>query len=236
MRAMFGLDLIEHLIERLLGIFGFGDHPEHDLAVHRDEPAIAIPREPRVAALLRERVDRGVVEPEVEDRVHHAGHRRRRAGAHADEQWLLRIAELCVRELLDLQERRADFSLELGGIVAGAVRHHVAADLGHDREAGRNRQAERGHLGEVRALATERSFVFGAAFCFAAAERFDERHDVPPSLRKSAISAYGPSSECSMPSRLSRSLGSGSITITPPLSKNAATTGRSCSSDSNTAA
>jgi hypothetical protein len=60
-------------------------------------------------------------------------------------------------------------------------------------------------------------------------------HEAPASSRKSAIRRYGSMNQLSSASRLSRSFASGSITITPPLSKNAATVGRSFSSDSNTA-
>ena len=60
-------------------------------------------------------------------------------------------------------------------------------------------------------------------------------HDAPASRRKSAIRRYGSMNQLSNARRLSRSLWSGSITMTPPLSKNCATIGRSFSSDSNTA-
>jgi hypothetical protein len=59
---------------------------------------------------------------------------------------------------------------------------------------------------------------------------------VAPSRRKSAIARYGWISCRSSASRLSRSLGSGSMTITPPRSKNAATVGWSPTSESKTAA
>ena len=84
-----------------------------------------------------------------------------------------------------------DLGREPAGIVPGAVLHHVAADLGRDREAGRHRQAERRHLGEVRALAAEQRLVLGAAFGGATAELTDVLHEAPPSRRKSAIAMYG---------------------------------------------
>ena len=64
-----------------------------DLAVHLDEPAVRVVREARVAGGRRETLDRDVVQAEVEDRVHHPGHRDRRARAHGDEERLARVAE-----------------------------------------------------------------------------------------------------------------------------------------------
>ena len=47
---------------------------EHDAPVHRDEAAVGVVGEALVVRLLGEAFDRIVVEPEVEDRVHHPGH------------------------------------------------------------------------------------------------------------------------------------------------------------------
>jgi hypothetical protein len=59
---------------------------EHDVGIHLDEAAIAVPGEARVAGRGGEALDAGVVEAEVEDRVHHAGHGDAGAGADGDEQ------------------------------------------------------------------------------------------------------------------------------------------------------
>ena len=55
---------------------------EDDVAVHRHEAAVAVPGEAGVLRDLRQTLDRPVVQAEVEDRVHHAGHRRPGAGPH----------------------------------------------------------------------------------------------------------------------------------------------------------
>ena len=55
------------------------------LAVHLDQPPVRVEREPRVSGGRREPLDRDVVQAEVQDRVHHPGHRDRRAGADRDE-------------------------------------------------------------------------------------------------------------------------------------------------------
>ncbi len=128
-RLVRALDVVEDDVERRFVVLVARDHAEDNLAVHRDEPAVAIPREARVAARGGERGDGGVVEPEVQDRIHHAGHRRGRAAAHADEQRRLAVAELRLGQLLDPRERDVDLGRELGGIRAVAVLHHVPAHL-----------------------------------------------------------------------------------------------------------
>ena len=79
-------------IERFLE--GVGRHVHHDLAEHLDEPAVGIAREPHVAArLLGQPLQRFLVEAQVQDGVHHAGHRELGAGPDADQQRVAGIAE-----------------------------------------------------------------------------------------------------------------------------------------------
>ena len=68
-------------------------HAEHDVAVHLDEAAVAVIGEARVAAAPDQALHRDVVEAEVEDGVHHAGHGGAGAGADRDQQRVVRIAE-----------------------------------------------------------------------------------------------------------------------------------------------
>ena len=92
--------------------------------------------------------------PEVEDRVHHPGHRELGAGADAHEERVRGVAEALAGLRLDLADRLEDVVPEaVGQLLAGG--EVVVAGLGRDREAGRDRQARVGHLGEARALAAE---------------------------------------------------------------------------------
>ncbi len=75
------LQRLDDHFERLMVLIGALLHAEDDVAVHLDEPSVAVPREARVAGLGGERLDRLIVETEVEDRVHHAWHRVAGAGA-----------------------------------------------------------------------------------------------------------------------------------------------------------
>ena len=93
------LELVERLLERV------GVDPFDDLAVHLDQPPVRVVGE---AAVPRGggQAERGlVVQPEVEDRVHHPGHRDRRAGANRDEQRVGRIAEARAGRVLETTRR-----------------------------------------------------------------------------------------------------------------------------------
>ena len=165
--------LLTQLLERVLEEVA-GD-VEHDLAEHLDEAAVRVVGEALVVGLLRQPADGRVVEPEVEDRVHHPGHRERRTGAHGHEERVGVVAEALAHLLLERRER-------LGDLVHQAVGQHVVgvhvrvAGLGGDREAGRDRQAELGHLGEVGALAAEQELLLLRALF----EGVDVLHDRSP--------------------------------------------------------
>ena len=97
---------------------------------------------------------RGVVHPEVEDRVHHSRHRRARARPHADEQRRRRVAEAHPRCFSRRASAACDLGARLGAGHARTARERVA-DLGRDREARRYGQPEGGHLRQPGALASE---------------------------------------------------------------------------------
>ncbi len=136
---------------------------EHHVGIHRDEAAIAVVGKAAVAGDFRQRLHGHVVEAEVEHRIHHAGHRGARAGAHRDEQRIVGVAELAAGDARDVIERILHLSFKLLriGLVVGV---EMGAELGRDGEAGRHRQAEVRHLGKVRALAAEQVAHVGRAF------------------------------------------------------------------------
>ena len=81
---------------------------QHHVAEHLDEAAIAVLREARIAAAALVRDHGLVVQAEVQDRVHHAGHGELRAGADADQQRVLGVAQFLFHALFEqLQARRA---------------------------------------------------------------------------------------------------------------------------------
>ena len=60
--------------------------PIDDLAVHLDQTPVGIVGEAVVPCCSRQTLHGLVVETEVQDRVHHPGHRYRGTGAHGHEQ------------------------------------------------------------------------------------------------------------------------------------------------------
>jgi hypothetical protein len=125
-----------------------------DLSEHLDQAPVRIVREARVARALGETPDCVVVQTEVEDRVHHPRHRDGGAGAHRDEERVVRIAEALPGLLLERGQVLVDLALEPVWKRASG-RHVGAAGVGRDREPGRHGHAELRHLGEADALAAE---------------------------------------------------------------------------------
>ena len=145
---------------------------EHHVRIHRDEAAIAVIGEAAIAGEFGERLDRLVVEAEIEHGVHHARHRGAAAGADRDQKRILRIAERLAGQLADMVERLLDLRLQCGGI-GFVVRIEIGADRGRNGEARRHRQAEIGHFGEVGALAAQQVAQARFALCLAVPKGID---------------------------------------------------------------
>ena len=106
-----GFDLVLALVERL--VEQLHRDAEGDFAEHLDEAAVAIVREPRIAGLGHQALDRLVVEAEVEDGVHHARHGELRAGAHAQQQRIGGVAQLLAGQAFELLQRFPDLRRRL---------------------------------------------------------------------------------------------------------------------------
>ena len=75
--------------------------PAHDVAEHLHQAAVAVPGEPVIAGARRQTGGRLVVQPQVQDRVHHPRHRHARARAHRDEQRIVGVAKPLAGSLLE---------------------------------------------------------------------------------------------------------------------------------------
>jgi hypothetical protein len=126
----------------------------HDLREQSREAAVGVQREAQVAGLSRQALNGLLVQPQVEDGVHHARHREGRARADGDKQRVLRVAELLPRLGLDGAQAVNDLLPHPFGEVL-AVRVVGVARLGRDDEAGRDGEPRPRHVGEPRALAAE---------------------------------------------------------------------------------
>ncbi len=135
---------------------------EHDVGEHHDEAPVRIVDEAFVAALSDQAFDGLGVEPEIEDGVHHAGHRELGPRPHGDEEGVLGIAQALAQIFFDGRE---------GGpnLVHQARRHRCAirvvlvADLGSDGKPRGDRKADVRHLGQIGALASKQVFHGGVA-------------------------------------------------------------------------
>ena len=145
---------------------------ERDFAEHLDESAIAVVGETRVAALFRQTGGGDVVQPKVEDGVHHAGHGELRAGADAEQQRVVGVAELLADLLLELHDGLVDFLLNLVGNFVAVIEVDVA-DVGGNGEARRDGKAGARHLGQPGAFAAEHIFHGSVAVGCSAAERIN---------------------------------------------------------------
>ncbi len=104
------LDLVEDRGE------GIGADAHHGAAEHLQQPTVGVEGEARVVALPGQAVHGGVVQPDVEDRLHHAGHRELRPGAHRHQKRVLRVAEVPSHGLLEVGEVPGDLVGEVLGL------------------------------------------------------------------------------------------------------------------------
>ena len=131
------LRLVERVVEAL------ARHVHDDPAEHLDEPSVRVPAEALVAGQGDQPGQGLLVESEIQDGVHHAGHRELGARADTDEQGVGRVAEALAGLGLDLLDGVEDVRPEpLREPLAG--REVVVAGLGRDREARRCRAGRRG--------------------------------------------------------------------------------------------
>ena len=148
LRLLALLDRVERFLEELTV------DSENDLAEQLDEPAMRVERETPVLGQRSKTLERGRVEAEVEDRVHHSGHREFRSAADTHEERIARVAKTLAGGLLDDLERLLHLLPEaVGKLPAPGVKG--VAGLGRDREAGWNGKTGPGHLGDARPLAAQ---------------------------------------------------------------------------------
>jgi hypothetical protein len=88
------LQLAEALLEPLFG------HIHHHIAEHHNEAAIGVIHKARIFGESNHALSGLVVQPQIENGVHHAGHRELRARTHRDQQRVLRVAESFAHPLL----------------------------------------------------------------------------------------------------------------------------------------
>ena len=173
LHAAFVFLLLDDYLERVVVFFRFGFHAQHHVAVHLYETAVRVPCETGVARALGDGFHGLVVHTQVEDRVHHAGHRSAGSRAYRHQQRHLLVAEFHPGEFLDIFHRLLHFGtehLDHGVLAVGVI---FGTYFRGDREARGDGDADEVHLREVRTLAAEQLTHFAVAFGFLVAEGVD---------------------------------------------------------------
>ena len=135
---------------------------KHDVAVHLHETAIAVPRKAFVPRLLGQGLHRLVIQANVEDGIHHPGHRISSSRAARHQQGVRRRPELGPHDLLDTRQQLQHLVLQLRRILA-VVGIIIVTDLGRDREPRGNRQTDVRHLGQIGTFASQQRPQLGLA-------------------------------------------------------------------------
>jgi hypothetical protein len=149
---------------------------EHHVAIHLDEPAVGVVCESRASALGRETDDGAIIEPQVEDRLHHPGHGDGRTGPYRHEKRVAGVAEALARRLLEPLKVAFHFLAE--GTRDRAISEIAHAHIARDGESRGHRHAEVRHLGEVRPLAAEDALHVACPVGLAVAEEVDRARNV----------------------------------------------------------
>ena len=82
---------------------------EHHVAEHLDEAAVGVIGKARVLGALGQSLDALIVQAEVQNRIHHAGHGELCAGANGDQQGIVAGAELLALQSFELRRGRHPF-------------------------------------------------------------------------------------------------------------------------------
>ena len=125
-----------------------------DVGKHLDKATVAVPGKARVLRLRDEALDGIVVEAQVEDRVHHAGHGKRSTRANRHEQRIVGVTEFLAAAGLEVGLGGNDLiECALGPDVTGTG--VLDTSLAGNGKATGDRQADAAHLGKVCAFAAK---------------------------------------------------------------------------------
>ena len=120
-----------------------------DIGVHLDEAAVGVVDEARVAGGLDDPFRGLLIQADVQDGLHHAGHRLARARAHGHQEGIRRVSERVAHDLLDVSQAVGHLLVESRRVLA-LVLKEVRAHLGGDREAGGDGKPQVGMAGHFR--------------------------------------------------------------------------------------
>ena len=131
---------------------GFGFHLHYNASIHLEETTVGIPGELCIAGLLGKGFDDFVVNTEIEDSVHHAGHRLTSTGANGKKKGVLEVTKLLAHGLFDLGNICLDLGIESLGVFL-SVGVIIGANFGRNGETSGNGNSNAAHFGEIGAFA-----------------------------------------------------------------------------------
>ena len=158
--ALFFLHLVDELLKVLLANF------HNDVGEHLDEAAVGVVNETLergIGVACDHGSDDFVVQTEVKDGVHHAGHGCTCTGADRDQQRIVEVAELLAVDFFHLADELHDLSHDVV-IDLAAIFVVLGASFGGDGETLGNGQTDLAHLCQVCALTAEKVTHGGIAF------------------------------------------------------------------------
>ena len=160
----------------LLGIEDFIENGfrnfQYDIAEHLDKPAVGVVGKTRIVAACGQRLDTLIVQAEIEDRVHHAGHGELRSRTHTHQERILARTQFLFLQFLEAAKRRFDLLIDVPGHLP-ATAHVLAAGFGLNGETRRHGQTGIGHFGQARPLATQLVLHLAVAISLSASEEID---------------------------------------------------------------
>ncbi len=142
------LELVQNVFE--LALLDFHYHVRE----HGDETTISIVGEVLVIGQLCQTLYGHVVQTQVQDGIHHAGHGSTSTGTHGNQPRIVFIAELLADDFFGLGQCGIDLLLDVGSddLAIGVV---ASAGFGGNGEALRHRQTNVGHFSQVGTLAAQ---------------------------------------------------------------------------------
>ena len=167
------LHLVDDDLERVFVLFALRFHAEHHVAVHLYETAVGVPCETVVARTLGKCLHGGVIEPEVQNGIHHARHGGTGSRTYRDQQRHGVAAERHARLFLYAFNRFLHFGTYHFDHGVASLLVIFRTYFGGDGESGGDGDSHEVHLRQVGAFAAEQFPHLAVAFGLLVAERVD---------------------------------------------------------------
>ncbi len=128
-----------------------------DIGEHLDEATIRVVSKTRIVGQFREAFDGDVIQAEVQNRVHHSGHRNACAGANGNEERICVVAKGFADDFFSFMKRAEDLILDfLTDLFPVLI--VLRASFGGDGESRRNRHSDCSHVAKVCAFTAKQVF------------------------------------------------------------------------------